>query len=249
MNENMIEIEVCASSVESVIAAKEGGAKRVELCANLEKGGTTPPLSWIKISANISDLQIFTLIRPREGDFLYSENEFNAMKRDIIDCGEAKCDGVVIGILTEDGKVDIARCKELIEIAKSYNMSVTFHRAIDRSINIFDAMEDIISLGCDRILTSGGFPTAIEGKEILKKMIELAGDRIIIMPGSGINEDNIEELSDYLGVSEFHGSFTSIQKSRMKYINSTIDSFENECTFKISSSERIRAALNKVNKV
>lgn len=243
----MIEIEVCAASIESIIEAAKGGAKRVEICANLEKGGTTPPLSWIEFSCNTPDIQTFTLIRPREGDYIYSENEFQSMKRDIIHCGQAGCDGVVIGILTEDGKVDIPRCKELVDLAKEYNMSVTFHRAIDRTENILDAMEDIILLGCDRILTSGGAKTAMEGKQTLKRMIDLVDERIIIMPGSGINEDNIFELSGYLGVEEYHGSFREIRKTKMKYLKTGVDSYENEYTYQVSSAKKIRTALNNAN--
>lgn len=245
----MITIEVCASSIESIIAAKEGGAQRVELCDNLAKGGTTPPLSWIEFSCKTPDLQTFVLIRPREGDYLYSENEFLSMKRDIQHCGEARCHGVVIGILTEDGKVDIPRNKELIDLAKSYNMQVTFHRAIDRTINVFEAMKDIISLGCDRILTSGGYPTAIEGKGVLRKMIELADEKVIILPASGINEDNIAPLAKHLGVKEYHGSFRTIAQSKMKYQTDKVDSLENEYTSQVSSAEKIKQAFRNLNKL
>lgn len=244
----MINIEVCASSIESIAAAVDGGAKRVELCANFEKGGTTPPQSWIHYSLEYADIQTFTLIRPRESDFIYSEIEFQTMKRDIIDCGKAGAHGVVIGILKADGRVDTSRCKELIDIAKSYNMSVTFHRAIDRSANIMQAMEDIISLGCDRILTSGGKKTAMEGKYIIKEMIDIAQERIRILPGSGISEDNIYELSQYLGVDEYHGSFREKVESKMEYIKTDIDSYESEYTYYTSSAQKIRQAIKNANK-
>lgn len=245
----MITIEVCASSIESINAAKDAGAQRIELCTNLEGGGTTPPLSWIEYSSQLPDLQTFVLIRPREGDYLYSESEFLSMKRDIQHCGEAGCHGVVIGLLTEEGKVDKPRSKELIDIAKSYNMQVTFHRAIDRTRDIIEATRDIISLGCHRILTSGGYPTAIEGKEVLKKMINISDGKVIILPASGINENNIAELAQYLGVKELHGSFRTTVKSEMKYQTSAISSIHSEYTSQASSAEKIKIAFQNLNKL
>lgn len=242
----MITLEICASSIESVLQAKKGGAHRVELCDNLSEGGTTPPLSWIELSVKQADIQIFTLIRPRPGDFLYSDYEFDTMKKDIIHCGEAGCDGVVIGILTEEGQVDKMRCSELISLARSYKMSVTFHRAIDRAKDIFEAMEDVIHLGCDRILTSGGMPNAMMGKDILKKMVIRAKDRIIIMPGAGINEDNIAQLAQYTGAKEFHGSFRTEQASKMLYKSEV---FKDDYTTMVSSSDKIREALRRVNQI
>lgn len=243
----MIQLEVCAASIESVIEAARGGASRVELCDNLKDGGTTPPLSWIEESVKQTDIQIFTLIRPRGGDFLYSDLEHLTMNKDVIHCGEAGCHGVVIGILTPEGKVDKARCSELIKIARTYNMSVTFHRAIDRTENIFEAMEDVIELGCDRILTSGGASTALEGKETLQKMIRQANGRIIILPGSGINENNMAELARDLQTNEFHGSFRTIRESKMKFIKEGVDSFESDYSTMVSSSEKIREALQNAN--
>ena len=239
----MANLEVCAASIESVFAAAEGGASRVELCTDLHKGGTTPPLSWVEYSLNNTDLQIFTLIRPRSGDFLYTKNEFNTMKRDIQLFAQAGCHGVVFGILTEDGKIDIERNNELISIAKKYSLSTTFHRAIDRTANIFDAMEDIIKLGFDRILTSGGKKSVTEGKEVIKKMIENFKDRIIIMPGGGVNENNITELYEYLRAKEFHGSFSKTVESKMKFRKEGIDSFENDFSSSISCPEKIRKTI------
>lgn len=245
----MIEIEVCANSVESIIAAAKGGAKRVEICANLEQGGTTPPLSWVQYSIEHTDLQTFAIIRPRESDFLYSENEYITMKSDIISFGEVGAHGIVIGLLTQEGKVDVVRSKKLVDLAKSYNMSVTFHRAIDRTVNIMDAIEDIIDIGCDRILTSGGMNTAIEGKDIIKQMIEKANGRIGILPGSGIDENNIKEITDYLGVKEIHGSFREIRKSRMNYLKNDLGAYENEYTYKVTSAQKIIMAIERANNV
>ena len=236
-------IEVCTGSIESVFAAAEGGANRIELCANLDKGGTTPPLSWVEHALNSTDLQVFTLIRPRSGDFLYTRNEFLTMKRDVQLFGKVGCQGVVFGILTKEGKIDIERNIELISIARKYDMSATFHRAIDRTENIFDAMEDIIKLGFDRILTSGGKRTVSEGKEIIKEMIEKSGGKIIIMPGGGINENNIGELSHDLKTNEFHGSFGKTVKSKMTFKKEGIDDYDKDFTTTVSCPDKIKKAI------
>ena len=219
----MITAEVCANSIQSAIEGQKGGASRIELCDNLEVGGIIPPYEEIYKSRQLIEIQLNILIRPREGDFLYSNIEFKTMKEDIRFCGETGCNGVVFGILNYDGFIDIIRNKELIEIARRYNMSVTFHRAIDCSSDIFQSLEEIIELGCDRILTSGGKETALEGKYILKKLIEQAGDRIIIMPGSGINENNIKELVETTGLKEFHGSFRNNNITNHKKVRQAIE--------------------------
>lgn len=239
----MIKLEICTSSLESVFEAEVGGAERIELCCALEKGGITPPLSWAEIALQKTSLKIFVLIRPRSGDFLYTENEFLSMKRDIIHFGEIGCHGVVFGILKENGKVDIERNIELVEIARKYNMSCTYHRAIDRTENIIDAMEDIINIGFDRILTSGGAKNVTEGKEILKQMITFSKERIIILPGGGVNENNILDLASYLDTNEFHGSFSDSIDSRMIYKKNKIDSMENEFITTISSAEKIKRTI------
>lgn len=222
----MITLEVCANSVQSAINAQEGGAVRVELCDNLGEGGTTPALSQIEKTRETIDIQLNTIIRPRGGDFLYNELEFELMKRDIHHCGKAGCDGVVFGILNSDGSIDKNRNGELADIARSYRMSITFHRAFDRCADLFQSLEDIIELGCDRILTSGGKITAIEGKEALRELINVANERIIIMPGGGITENNIKELTD-INIKEFHGSFRNRYEGYMEY-RSPIFSDENE---------------------
>lgn len=242
----MVKLEICASSIESVLEAERGGATRVELCDNLAEGGTTPPLSWIQFSIQNTNIQIFAIIRPRGGDFLYSDNEFVTMKEDIIQCGKVGCHGVVLGILTKEGKVDKKRCSELIQLAKKYNLSVTFHRAIDRTKDILEAMEDIISLGCDRILTSGGKESVEEGKDVIRKMIDQSRGRITIMPGGGINENNIAALSKFLKTDEFHGSFRTQIASKMLYKNEV---FESDYITMVSSSEKIKEALKRVNGV
>lgn len=211
---HMIKAEVCANSIESAMEGKKGGAFRIELCDNLNIGGTTPRYEDIESTTQCIDIQINTLIRPRGGDFIYSLSEFEIMKQDIDFCGQAGCNGVVFGILNYDGSIDEKRNNELLEIAREYGMSTTFHRAIDASANVFDSLENIINLGFDRILTSGGKETAIEGENIIEEMIAIAGNRIIIMPGGGITEENIANLVKATKLKEFHGSFRDINKNK-----------------------------------
>lgn len=244
----MITLEVCANSTQSAIEGQKGGAVRVELCDNLAEGGTTPSLSQIEITRQSIDIQLNILIRPREGDFLYSDLEFDIMKRDIHHCGKAKCNGVVFGILKADGTVDIERNRELIEIVRQYGMSVTFHRAFDRSANIFKSLEDVINLGCDRILTSGGRKSAIEGKETISQLIEISGDRIIIMPGEGITEENISELVKATGLKEFHGSFRSRHKGGMKYISPVFNDINEEYSILQTDYNKVKKAIENANK-
>lgn len=245
----MITLEVCANSTQSAIEGQKGGAVRVELCDNLAEGGTTPSLSQMEITRQSIDIQLNVLIRPREGDFLYSDLEFDIMKHDIHHCGKAKCDGVVFGILNPDGTVDIERNRELVKIARQYGMSVTFHRAFDRCADIFKSLEDVISLGCDRILTSGGRKTAIEGKEIINRLIEISADRIIIMPGGGITEDNISELVKATGLKEFHGSFRSRLKGAMEYVSPVFNDVNEEYSILQTDYNKVKKAVENANKV
>ncbi len=214
MYENFL-IEVCAATVGSAIAAQEGGAKRIELCDNLYEGGTTPSYAAIKIVRQMLQIGVNVMIRPRGGDFCYSDLEFEIMKEDIICSKDLGADGVVFGIILPDGNVDMERTRILTELARP--MSTTFHRAFDMTPDPFKSMEDIISLGIERILTAGQKNKAFEGKELLKQLIEKAGERIIIMPGSGIDEKNIKEIRDYTGAKEFHLTRRKTVQSNMKY--------------------------------
>ncbi len=243
----MITLEVCANSVQSAIEAQKGGAVRVELCDNLAEGGTTPSLSQIETTRQIADIQLNVLIRPRSGDFLYSDLEFEIMKKDIYHCGQAKCDGVVFGILNPDGSIDKNRNKELLDIAKKYSMSATFHRAFDRCANLSESLEDIINLGFDRILTSGGKKTAPEGADILKGLIQQASDRIIIMPGGGITENNITDLVRITGLKEFHGSFRSLYRGAMKYISPEFDDIKEEYSIMQTDAAKVKQAIENAN--
>lgn len=244
----MILLEVCAGSIQSAVEAQQGGAFRIELCDNLAQGGTTPSLSQITKSKQLIDIQINTLIRPREGDFLYSDLEFETMKQDIHYCGQTKCNGVVFGILNSDGSIDKKRNQELVEIAHQYGMEVTFHRAFDRSSNLYKALEDIIEIGCSRILTSGGKKTALEGKEIIQQLIEKAADKIIIMPGGGITEDNVKDLVNSTGLKEFHGSFRSRVRSKMTYMARAFCE-EEEFVILQTDKEKVSKAIKNANNI
>lgn len=216
----MIEMEVCANSVSSAIEAQRGGAKRVELCASLTEGGTTPSYAEIALAKRMLDIEVFPIIRPRGGDFLYTDLEFELMKEDIRICRSLKCEGIVTGILTKEGKVDKVRCAELVELAKP--MKVAFHRAFDMVENMEEALEDIISLGIVRILTSGGKASAAEGAGILARLVDLAGDRISIMPGAGVSTANIAALIGLSGAKEFHASARLPVSSNMIYRNKAL---------------------------
>ncbi len=173
-------IEICLESVESVIAAEKGGADRVELCSDLFEGGLTPTIGTVRTAKKLTEIKINVMIRPRGGDFCYSDEEFEVMKEDIKALKDTGINGIVFGILTPDGDVDMKRSAELIELARP--LSVTFHRAFDMTRDPYKALEDLISLGVDRILTSGQEATVPEGAELLSELVRIAGDRVIITP-------------------------------------------------------------------
>ncbi|MEC3881040.1 copper homeostasis protein CutC [Parapedobacter sp. 10938] len=230
------QLEICANSVLSALNAQEGGADRVELCQNLESGGTTPSLGQVWLARGGLSIGVHVLIRPRAGGFLYSDIEFLEMKADIMFCKEAKCDGVVIGMLLVDGQVDTVRMAELIELARP--MHVTFHRAFDRCRDPFEALEVIIGLGCDRLLTSGMKDTAAEGAETIARLVEQANGRIEVMPGSGINEENILQIVASTGASSFHTSAKVEQESTMGDLGGEVGGMGD--TTWVSAKEKIR---------
>ncbi len=241
-------IEVCANSVESAVEAEKGGAGRVELCAGMPEGGTTPSYGEIYLSRKKIGIKLNVIIRPRGGDFLYSPDELEIMKKDIKIAKDLGADGVVFGCLTENGEVDIESCKELISVAKG--LSLTFHRAFDVCCNPKKALEEIIELGFDRILTSGCKANAYEGKELIRELVELAKDRIIIMPGCGVNESNIEEIKEVTKAKEFHMSARVSVNSQMVFRNEDvsmggaveIDEFKRDVT----SAEKVSKAINQI---
>ncbi|HMH21719.1 MAG TPA: copper homeostasis protein CutC [Puia sp.] len=214
------QLEICCYNLPSALVAQQAGAHRVELCADPADGGTTPSYGTIKTARAQLNILLYPIIRPRGGDFLYVEEDFEIMKKDIVFCKQAGCDGVVIGMLNEDGTVDKKRSARLVELA--YPLGVTFHRAFDRAINPFEALEDIIAIGCERILTSGQRPTAREGANLLDELVRQADERIIIMPGSGIRSSNIAELVKITDAAEYHSSASTRQAGNMKYGNTAM---------------------------
>ena len=208
-------LEACVDSAEAAIAAQEGGADRVELCANLLEGGTTPSAGTIQLARAKLDIGLNVMIRPRGGDFCYSGPEFQVMQHDVELAKELGADGVVLGILNPDGSVDAARTGALIELARP--MSVTFHRAFDMSRAPHCAMEDLIKLGVDRILTSGQEISALEGLDLIADLVQKAGDRIVIMPGGGITERNVKKIVEQSGAKEVHVYAPLSVESRMTH--------------------------------
>lgn len=210
-------LEVIAFNLDCCIKIEEAGAHRIELCSNPGEGGTTPSYGFITAARNNVSIELFPIIRPRGGDFFYNAGEFEIIKSDVAFCKKIGCDGVVIGILNPDGTIDKKRCRILVDLA--YPMSVTFHRAFDRTADPFRALEDVIDIGCQRILTSGLKPTAMEGISMIESLVKKAEDRIIIMPGSGIRADNILEISVKTGTTEFHSSARKTVPGKMEYFN------------------------------
>jgi copper homeostasis protein len=207
--------EICVDSVAGVRAAKAQGAHRVELCANLLEGGTTPSRGMIRRARSIAGIGLQVIIRPRGGDFLYDDDEFAIMQTDIDTAKEEGADGVVIGLLTADGEVDMPRTRELI--ARARPLSVTFHRAFDMTRDPFAALATLIELGIDRILTSGQEASVLEGLPLIADLIHRAGDRIIIMPGGGITPRNAERIIAEAKPKEMHFAALEPEAGRMRF--------------------------------
>lgn len=197
-------LEICAGSLASALAAQAGGAHRIELCQHLEQGGITPSYGLIRAVREQLHIPVFVLIRPRPGGFVYSNNELNIMRADIRMCRKLGCDGVVLGVLTPAGQVSRTPCRSLIAAART--MEVTFHRAFDACVNQAEALEEIIRMGCQRVLTSGGQPTAEAGQNQLAALVAQATGRISVMPGAGVSAANIQALAHHTGAHEFHSS-------------------------------------------
>ncbi len=209
-------LEIATSDFSTTQLAVEGGADRIELCCNLGEGGTTPAYGVMKQCRQRFALPIFPIIRPRAGDFLYTDDEFECMLRDVKVCKELGFDGVVAGILLTGGGIDRSRMAKVVNAA--YPMSVTFHRAFDRCHDPLRALEEIIEMGCERILTSGQQLQAPDGVELIRQLNEMAAGRIIIMPGSGVRPDNVAQLAAQTGCAEFHASLRTKEKSRMEFV-------------------------------
>ena len=195
-------IEVCAESYEYALKAEKAGADRIELCKDLHLDGLTPDYESAKKTIDSLNIPVFILIRPREGNFIYSNKEFELMKSDIIKFKEMGCKGIVSGVLNNDNSIDIKKTKELVELSRP--IEFTFHRAFDKVNNPLYEIENLIELGIDRVLTSGQKEKAIDGLVLLKQLNSISNNRIKIMPGSGINKSNIV---NFVNFEEIHGSF------------------------------------------
>jgi copper homeostasis protein len=209
-------LEICCFNLDSALIAADAGADRIELCADPASGGTTPGIGLIKTVRRKTNIELWPIIRIRGGDFLFSEEEFEVMLQEVQACKSAGCEGVVFGMLLPDGRVDKKHSIMLVE--KAYPMGVCFHRAFDWTRNPFEALEDIVETGCERILTSGQQPTAIMGSNLIRDLVLQADGRIQIMPGSGIRAENILDLKNDTGATQFHSSARILKKSSMEFI-------------------------------
>ena len=239
-------IEICLEDVQSVIAAQNGGADRVELCSDLFEGGLTPTIGTVRTALKATSIPINCMIRPRGGDFCYSDIEFEVMKQDVMAFKEAGVNGIVFGILTPEGDVDMKRSREIIDLARP--LAVTFHRAFDMTRDPYKALEDLIELGVDRVLTSGQEATVPEGAELLAHLVKIAGDRIIVMPGCGISERNFDRIRRQIGAKEYHVHLPGEEKSMMEfhpchiYMGGLLR--QSEFTITHTDSSRVRSVID-----
>ena len=238
-------VEICVDSIESAIIAEAAGAGRIELCSALFEGGLTPSAGLMEAICNNISIDVNVIIRPRCGDFLYSDSDFSVMRRDIEKAGEAGADGIVAGLLNRDGTVDVDRTALLAEYAAP--MKMTFHRAFDMCRDPKKALEDVISTGAERILTSGQSRTAIDGAKVIKELADAAGERIKIMPGGGITEYNIALLATTTGAKEYHLSARRQAESLMTFRRKGLflgdPRLQSEYSVRIADAERIRSVI------
>ena len=238
----MMYLEIIGFTLDGCRQAEDAGAMRIELCDNPHEGGTTPSHGFIKEARRLLSIPLFPIIRPRGGDFLYDDNEFEAMKADVLQAKNLGCDGVVIGFLNADGSIDKVRTKQLVSLA--YPMDVTFHRAFDRVADLAKSLEDVIDCGCTRILTSGGFPGVEAGEENLKMLVQLSAERIIIMPGSGVKSDNLEALIKNTGAREFHSSARKLQTGKMIFNRKEMDEEAQHYGVDVEEVKKLRSIIN-----
>jgi copper homeostasis protein len=220
-------LELCAPTVAAAVEAQRAGADRIELCTNLAEDGTTPPCEDIIAARNALTIKLHVLIRPRGGNFVYTDEEFETAKSSVHFCGQTGCDGVAIGILNGNNTVDVKRSGKLVAIARRYGMSVTFHRAFDCCADLAGALDDVVATGCDRILTSGGKRSAPEGADVLKNLIARAANRIIILPAAGITPQNAARLIQQTGATEIHGTFRDKKTGRSTLNDLFFKKYEN----------------------
>lgn len=218
-------LEVCAFHIDSCVIAERAGAARVELCDNPIEGGTTPSYGTIRRAREKTSILLYPILRPRSGNYFYSDQEFAILKEDILMCKELGCDGISVGVQTIDAQIDTERLKRIVDWAGS--MGVTCNRAFDCAPDPFKALEDIINCGCERILTSGQKTAAPDAASLLKQLVEQAGDRIIIMPGAGVKSSNIAKLKEETGATEFHSSARVIAPNPVTFLNKEVSDYGN----------------------
>ncbi len=241
MNSKRI-FEVCAFNIQSAIIAERAGAGRVELCDNPIEGGTTPSYGTIRQTREKISILLYPILRPRSGNYFYDDDEFEIIRKDIGICKELGCDGISVGIQTIDSQIDVERLKKIVQWASP--MGVTCNRAFDAAPDPLSALEDIISTGCERILTSGQAEGAPMAGKLLGELVQQAGDRIIIMPGAGINSGNIRQLVEESRAMEYHGSARKILPNPVTYINRQIADYGNVYISDEDEVRKIIAGLN-----
>jgi len=233
-----MKLELIAFNIDSCLMIEQTKAHRVELCSSPGEGGTTPSYGMIREARKILSKELYPIIRPRGGDFLFRDEEFEIMKQDVLLCKKLGCDGVVIGSLFSDGSVNRDQAKKLVEIA--YPMGVTFHRAFDRINDAVTSLEEIIDTGCERILTSGLRPSAVEGIDLIKQLNNKADGRIIIMPGSSVRSSNLSLLIQETGCTEFHSSARINSEGNMQFKNAEM---KESLEFPVIDIEEVEAML------
>jgi copper homeostasis protein len=231
-------LEVCAFTIQSCITAEKAGAARVELCDNPIEGGTTPSYGTIKQVREKISIRLYPIIRPRAGNYFYTDDEYAIMKKDIEICRELGCDGISVGAQTIDAEIDVEMLKRIVEWAGP--MGVTCNRAFDGARDPFKALEDIISTGCERILTSGQKTAAPDAAPLLAQLVKQAGNRIIIMPGAGVKSGNIRKLADESGAREFHSSARIVAPNPVTYVNKEVSDYGHVY---VADEEEVRAMV------
>ncbi len=244
-------LEICVDSVESAIAAQAGGAQRIELCSDLNEGGITPSAGLIEAVRKQVGIEVFAMVRPRGGDSFYTDYEYDVMKADIIRAKDLGADGIVLGLLDQDGHVDVERTRELVRLA--YPMQVTFHRAFDMSVDLHESLARVIETGAHRILTSGGMQTVTQGAEQVMHLIHAAKGRIKVMAGGGIRQENIRKIALRTHATEFHCSLRIRMNSPVTFQNHSLklgtvanDEFARYVVLE-ENVRGLRDALNKIS--